>query len=343
MCLTWVDDKLFIAHKDIIKKEKDGLSKYFKCDDIGELEDYVGCKIEIDRSEKKMIISQPVLVQSLFDEFADIEQGRLLLTPAPAGNILMRGDESSTLNAEMHKRYRSGVGKLMYLAKHTRPDISNAVRDLARHMHAPNEGHWKAMEHCIRYVRYTKDRNLVIKPTGSWDGKDKSFKFKIRGRSDSNYATDKETRRSITGSVVYLNDAIVMFQSATQKHVTLSVTEAELAALVSCVQDMLYVYRIIISLGLQVELPMAVELDNSGARDLANSWSVGGRTRHVDTRQFFIRDLKEQGLIVFKHIPGTENEADIFTKNTDAATLHKHTEKMCGKDNLYEILNKQAS
>jgi hypothetical protein len=95
---------------------------------------------------------------------------------------------------------------------------------------------------------------------------------------------------------------------------------------------MLYVYRIIISLGLQVELPMAVELDNSGARDLANSWSVGGR-----------RDLKEQGLIVFKHIPGTENEADIFTKNTDAATLHKHTEKMCGKDNLYEILNKQAS
>jgi hypothetical protein len=28
------------------------------------------------------------------------------------------------------------------------------------HMHAPNEGHWKAMEHCIRYVRFTKDRNL---------------------------------------------------------------------------------------------------------------------------------------------------------------------------------------
>jgi hypothetical protein len=42
---------------------------------------------------------------------------------------------------------------------------------------------------------------------------------------------------------------------------------------------------------------------------------------------------------VFKHISGTENEADIFAKNTDAATLHKHTEKMCGRDNLYEILN----
>ena len=81
MCLTCIDE--FIAHKDIIKKEKDGLSKHFKCDDVGELEDYVGCKIEIDKTEKKMIISQPVLVQSLFDEFADVEQSRLLLTPAP--------------------------------------------------------------------------------------------------------------------------------------------------------------------------------------------------------------------------------------------------------------------
>jgi hypothetical protein len=30
MCLKWVDDKLFIAHKDIIKKENNGLSKHFK-------------------------------------------------------------------------------------------------------------------------------------------------------------------------------------------------------------------------------------------------------------------------------------------------------------------------
>ena len=156
MCLTWVDDKLFIAHKDKIMAEKDGLSKHFKCDDVGELEDYVGCKIDVDRENRKMTISQPVLVQSLFDEFGDIPQGKMVLTPAQPGSVLMKGEETDVLDEAMHKRYRSGVGKLMYLAKHTRPDISNAVRDLARHMHAPNQGHWKAMEHCIRYVRYTK-------------------------------------------------------------------------------------------------------------------------------------------------------------------------------------------
>ena len=191
---------------------------------------------------------------------------------------------------------------------------------------------------CIRYVRATPDRGLLLKPSGVWDGKDKSFKFTIRGRSDSNYATDPKSRRSVTGTVVYLNDAPIMFGSVTQKHVTLSVTEAELAAVVSVVQDMMYVYRVVTAMELQVQLPMMVEMDNSGARDLANSWSVGGRTRHVDVRMFFLRELKEDGLIVFKHISGTDNETDIFTKNVDAATLHKHTKCYCGDDGAYESL-----
>ncbi len=77
------------------------------------------------------------------------------------------------------------------------------------------------------------------KPTDKWDGKDKNFTFKICGRSDLNYATDPESRRSVTGMIVYLNDAPIAFSCVTQKHVMLSVTEAELAAVVTMVQDMM--------------------------------------------------------------------------------------------------------
>ena len=212
------------------------------------------------------------------------------------------------------------------------------MRELSRHAHCPTDAHWEAMCHCIRYVRGTPTRGLLLKPVGTWDGKDKSFKFVIRGRSDSNYATDRDTRRSVTGTVVYLNEAPIIFGSVTQKHVTLSVTEAELAAGVSLVQDMMYTYRVVTSMGLQVELPMLVEMDNSGAKDLANSWSVGGRTRHVDVRMFFLRELKEDGMITIKHVPGNDNEADIFTKNVEAASLHNHVKMLCGDDGLYESL-----
>ena len=63
---------------------------------------------------------------------------------------------------------------------------------------------------------------------------------------------------------------------------TLSVTEAESATGVMIAQDMLYVYRLLLLLGLKVETPMLLEMDNKGAVDLANNWSVGGHTKHVD-------------------------------------------------------------
>ena len=64
-----------------------------------------------------------------------------------------------------------------------------------------------------------------------------------------------------------------------------------------CVQDMLYIMRVIESMELQVELPMVIQCDNKGAVDLANNWSTGGRTRHVATKIMFLRELKEVGLI----------------------------------------------
>ena len=105
-----------------------------------------------------------------------------------------------------------------------------------------------------------------------------------------------------------------MFSSVTQKHVMLLVTEAELAAVVTLVQDMMYVYRVITSVGLQVELPMTAETENCGAHDLTNSWSIGESTRYINVQMFFCRELKEEGMLVCKHIPGLDDEVDIFTQ-----------------------------
>jgi hypothetical protein len=117
MWLTWIDDKLCIANQDIIEQEKEELKSHYKCDDIGPVEDYIGCKITIDHEERSVKFTQPVLVQSLNDEFEDIPQGSNPLTPARPGNILTTCVESDKLSPEMHSRYQTGVGKLLYLAK----------------------------------------------------------------------------------------------------------------------------------------------------------------------------------------------------------------------------------
>jgi hypothetical protein len=234
----------------------------------------------------------------------------------------------------MQTKYRGGVGKLMYLMRYSRPDIYNAVRDLARHMVAPNQGHYDAMMRTMAYVVGTPERGLTLAPDKQWDGS-KDFEFEITGESDSDYAKCLDTRKSISGIAVFLNKAPVVFRSATQKTVCLSVTEAEQAAGVACAQDMLYVMRLVQGLGLKVKLPMELRIDNKGAVDLANNWSCGGRTRHVDVRQYFLRDLKEEGLIVTKWKSGLENAADGFTKNLGGPAHNKHVEVFCGRDAYY--------
>ncbi len=98
--------------------------------------------------------------------------------------------------------------------------------------------------------------------------------FRIRGRSDSDYAKDTQTRQSVSGYVVYLEDAPTMHRRATQKTVALSSCKAESNAAVLCAQDMIYQKNTLESIGPKVELPMILEMDNKGAVDLVNSFSL---------------------------------------------------------------------
>ena len=77
---------------------------------------------------------------------------------------------------------------------------------------------------------------------------------------------------------------------------------------------------------------MVLEMDNKGAVDLVNNWSVGGQTWHVGVRNHFLRQLKDRGLLIIKFVPGDENDADISTKNTTAAIFEKYIPKFGGVD-----------
>jgi len=170
-----------------------------------------------------------------------------------------------------------------------------------------------------------------LKPNRKWNGR-KGFLFRIRGKSDSDYATCPITRKSVSGYAVFLEGAPITVKSLMQRIIALSVTEAETISGVACVQEMLYAMKILLSLGLLVELPMILEIDNKGAVDMANNWSVGGRTKHMDVRYLWLRELKEQGLVRVIWTSGESNDADLFTKNLPGPSFNKHAVKFVGED-----------
>jgi hypothetical protein len=137
------------------------------------------------------------------------------------------------------------------------------------------------MLHVLKYSLDAVEQGLVLKPIRKWDGS-QSQKIVTSGRSDLDNVKEPKDRHSVSGQVVYLEGAPAMFKSSTERTVSLSTTEAEAYAGVTCVQDILYMKNILESLGLRVKLPMVLEMDNQGAVYLANNWSVRGRTKHID-------------------------------------------------------------
>jgi hypothetical protein len=138
------------------------------------------------------------------------------------------------------------------------------------------------------------------------------------------YASDPEDRKSISGYSVEVEDTTVAEKCVGQDGVTLSVCEAETVAGMQCVQEMLFVKKELESIETEVKLPMILRIDCKGAVDLANSWSIGGQTRHIETKQWFLRELKERGIVKVVWIRGENNPADLFMKNLPKKAFEKH-------------------
>ena len=323
MWITWVDDCLCIGPKEEVLKAKVKLGEFFDTDECGPLNEYIGMKIDWNQTNRSLKLTQPVLIQSYQDEF-DLP-GESPPNPATQGEILQKSkDGSDTLSPKLHKVYRKGVGKLAHMARWTRPEVLNRVRELSRFLHAPTQQHLNRMYRVMDYIVSSPLRGWKMSPTGLWNGKDKNFLFELRGKSDSDYGVDPETRRSVSGTSVFLQDVCISARSRMQSCVTLSVTEAELVAAVDAAQDMLFAMRVLESMGFKVKKPMILQIDNKGAVDLANNWSSAGRTRHVAVRVCFLRELKEEGVLLCEWIPNEDMSSDIYTKNVGGQAFDRH-------------------
>jgi hypothetical protein len=294
VCLWWVDDCIFFGSISDIIREKNRMMEYFECEDVGFVKEYVGCKVEMDEKEKSVKFTQPILVKCLVDEFGS--GFKHVSTPASASRCLQGGNDEDKISERKKKRYQACVGKLLYLIQWLRPEIGNSVRELSKFAAKPQISHQLAMESVMDFCVSYEDVGWTLKPTGIWNENEEN-EVNIVGVSDLDYSKDIETRRSVTGYVVFLNEAPVAAKSKMQETVTLSVTEAELVAATHCYQEMLYVKKVLESIKISVKLLMVLQMDNKDAKDLINNWSVGGWTRHIDVCYLFLREAKEKNMV----------------------------------------------
>jgi hypothetical protein len=76
-------------------------------------------------------------------------------------------------------------------------------------------------------------------------------------------------------------------------------------------------------IGIQLQFPINILCDNVGAIYLANNHCNSHRTKHIDTRQHFVREWVEDDILKIIFTPTLKNTADIFTKNTSEEMFTK--------------------
>ncbi|KAG8492887.1 hypothetical protein CXB51_010059 [Gossypium anomalum] len=190
-----------------------------------------------------------------------------------------------------HVPYSSTVGSLMYAMVCSHPDLSYAVSVVSRYMTNPGKEHWKAVQWILRYLQGTTDVCLQFERTR--DG--------VIGYVDADFAGDLDRRRSFT---------------------------AEYMAITEACKEAIWLKGRFSELNEDLQIS-TVFCDSQSAIFPTKDQMYHERTKHIDVRYHFVRDIIARGDIVVSKISTHKNPADMMTKSLPITTF-KHCLDLVG-------------
>jgi len=204
------------------------------------------------------------------------------------------------------KPYKELVGSLIYLANATRPDIAFISNVLSRYYSNPQQKHWIAAKRVIRYLKETIDYCITYEA----DGKP------MQTFVDSDWAGDVSDRKSCSGFITILAGGPVSWSSKKQKTVALSTMEAEYMAISEAVREIIFIKRLLkfMLFSNYVKDPVTLHRDNQSAILMCKNPVFHGRSKHIDIRHHYVRELVEAREINVEYLKTEDMVADLLTK-----------------------------
>jgi hypothetical protein len=308
MSATSVDDILIASDS---KAESDRttseINSKFTITDSGDAEWILGCRITRDRSKRLLMIDQEQFVTTILRQFG-MEHCNPVATPLPntrlTSDMCPQSDEERAAVSSLP--YCAIVGKCMYLSTCTRPDITYAIRELARFMSNFGQRHFDAAKHLLRYLQGTRSRGIIY-------GDSTPSLPIFRSFTDSDWAMS-ESRKSVSGYIIDCGGGPISWSSKQQTIVALSSCEAEYIACTHCARHIIWLRSLFHELGFPQTQPSILYCDNQGTVACTHDPHSHSRMKHIEIRQHFIRTCVNNRVIDVHHIPGIDNPADLLTK-----------------------------
>lgn len=338
--LTYVDDCIFFGRDlrkidAIITKLRE---KFDLTVEESQVEDqdvfaYLGVEVQVNKTTGEMTFLQQGLIDKVL-RVTNMEACNAKPTPAATTPL---GTDANGQRCQQSWDYASVIGMLMYLTSNSRPDIQYAVHQCARFTHNPRASHEQAVLRICRYLKGTKDKGLVFKPSAELTLDcyvDADFAGLWKVENDQ----DPVCVKSRTGYVLMLGGCPLTWASRLQSEIALSTTEAEYIALSTAMRDLLPTRALLKEIGDQMQLSYCnkstilskVWEDNNGAIRLAEaSNKVTLRTKHIAVKYHFFREHLSDEIQVQK-VDTTNQIADIFTKGLATPQFEYLVSKLMG-------------
>ena len=154
MVAIHVDDILYAGTTSKVVVEALGDSLPTK--NFGEVTFFLACECISDREAGTIEISQESYIRSVLERFNICRTSSIPASLANDNRSLKENEGTGDVP------FREVVGSLMWIASQTRPNISNAVRVVARHSHEPKRSHWNANQKILNYLLETGASNSEV-------------------------------------------------------------------------------------------------------------------------------------------------------------------------------------
>ena len=315
--ILYVDDMLVIGNRKPYEKLIRFLHEGYNMKELGPTSKFLGVQVERNRTAGTVSIHQTQYIDEMLEEMNMLE-AKSKTTPWATGTILSK-DQQPTTKEEFDEMkstpYINAVGKLLHLARWTRPDVSWIAGKLAKYNSNPGQAHWKAAKRVFRYLKHTRDFKIVY-------GSDPSNE--LIGYYDADMAGCADTRRSTSGSVLIFSGGPIAWRSKLQTLTALSTQNAEYVALCAATTMVIPLRQILQDLGVSVIEPTLLLGDNAGTITTAlDPEENSPGTKYFLVKKHFVKDHVANRTIRLQHVTTKDNIADLLTKGlTEPAMRH---------------------
>ena len=327
---VWVDDlMLFATSVAIMEHLGEELKTTFDITDLREPSKIVG--IEIIHRKNSLTISQPQYIDSILQKHGMQDANPVSMPLDP--NVKLESNKTER-EENNNNDYASLIGSLQYLTVATRPDIAYAVNRLASFTANPSFEHYNAAKRVLRYLKgtqnyeitYRDQNNRLIGPVDS---------NIFYGFSDAAFA-NAEDQKSISRYVFLANMGAITWMSKKQSTIALSTTEAEYIALSEAAREAKWLRNLYGELGFTQKEPIILLGDNDGSISMTKNPQFHRRTKHVDLRWHWIRELVNEELIKVIDCRNPQQTADIMTKPLPRPKFSQHVNEL-GLSDTYAV------